>query len=73
MKELPITGTILFSHVYWDRIQGFPFFTPIFIPENEFRVFWGSSLPVPIEEVLSQQMNPPCFPVKKDLFGAKIS
>ena len=73
MKELPVTGTILFSHVHWDHIQGFPFFTPFFIPGNEFRVFGGSSLPIPIEEVLNQQMNPPCFPVKKDLFGAKIS
>jgi len=73
MKELPVTGTILFSHVHWDHIQGFPFFAPFFIPGNEFRVFGGSSLPIPIEEVLNQQMNPPCFPVKKDLFGAKIS
>ena len=73
MKELPVAGTILFSHVHWDHIQGFPFFTPFFIPGNEFRVFGGSSLPIPIEEVLNQQMNPPCFPVKKDLFGAKIS
>ena len=73
MKELPVTGTILFSHVHWDHIQGFPFFAPFFISGNEFRVFGGSSLPIPIEEVLNQQMNPPCFPVKKDLFGAKIS
>tara|TARA_Y100001936_G_scaffold215426_1_gene225870 strand:- start:121 stop:981 length:861 start_codon:yes stop_codon:yes gene_type:complete len=72
MKELPVTGTILFSHVHWDHIQGFPFFAPFFIPGNEFRVFGGSSLPISIEEVLNQQMNPPCFPVKKDLFGAKI-
>ena len=73
LKELPVTGTILFSHVHWDHIQGFPFFAPFFIPGNEFRVFGGSSFPIPIEEVLNQQMNPPCFPVKKDLFGAKIS
>ncbi len=24
MKETPIKGTILFSHVHWDHIQGFP-------------------------------------------------
>lgn len=73
MKELPVKGTILFSHVHWDHIQGFPFFTPFFIPGNEFRVFGGTSLPMPIEEVLSKQMTPPCFPVKTDLFGSKIS
>jgi ribonuclease BN (tRNA processing enzyme) len=36
-------------------------------------VFGGTSLPLTVEEVLKQQMNPPCFPVKTDLFGAKIS
>jgi len=30
-------------------------------------------LPTTVEEVLKQQMAPPCFPVKTDLFGAKIS
>ena len=64
---------VIITHTHWDHIQGFPFFAPFFIPGNEFRVFGGSSLPIPIEEVLNQQMNPPCFPVKKDLFGAKIS
>jgi phosphoribosyl 1,2-cyclic phosphodiesterase len=73
MKELPVKGTILYTHVHWDHIQGFPFFTPFFIPGNEFRVFGGTSLPTTVEEVLKQQMSPPCFPVKTDLFGANIS
>ena len=30
MKEMPIKGTILFSHVHWDHIQGFPFFSPFY-------------------------------------------
>ena len=73
MKEMPIKGTILFSHVHWDHIQGFPFFSPFFVPGNEFRIFAGTSLPTTIEEVLSQQMTPPCFPVKTELFGCKIT
>jgi phosphoribosyl 1,2-cyclic phosphodiesterase len=59
--------------VHWNHIQGFPFFTPFFIPGNEFRVFGGTSLPTTVEELLKQQMTPPCFPVKTDLFGANIS
>jgi len=73
MKEMPIKATILFSHVHWDHIQGFPFFAPFFVPGNEFRIFGGTSLPSTIEEVLNQQMEPPCFPVKSDLFGCKIT
>ena len=52
MKEMPVKGTILFSHVHWDHIQGFPFFNPFFVPGNEFRVFGGTSLPLTVEEVL---------------------
>ena len=73
MKEMPLKATILFSHVHWDHIQGFPFFGPFFIPGNEFRVFGGTSLPTTIKEVLNQQMAPPYFPVKTDLFGSKIT
>ena len=53
MKELPVTGTILFSHVHWDHIQRYPFFAPFYISVNEFRVSGGSSLPISIEEVLN--------------------
>ena len=49
------------------------FFAPFFIPGNEFRVFGGTSLPTTIKEVLNQQMAPPYFPVKTDLFGSKIT
>ena len=73
MNELPVKGTILFSHVHWDHIQGFPHFIPFFNAENEFRVFGGTSLPISVEEIIKQQMNPPCFPVKTDIFDAKIS
>lgn len=34
MKELPVKGTILYSQVHWDHIQGFPFFTPFLSPET---------------------------------------
>ena len=30
--EMPLTAHVFFSHVHWDHIQGFPFFTPAFIP-----------------------------------------
>ena len=73
VKEFPIKGTILFSHVHWDHIQGFPHFLPFFIAENDFRVFGGTSLPISVEEILKKQMSPPYFPVETDIFDAKIS
>ena len=35
----PIKADILLSHTHWDHIMGFPFFTPLFIPETELRVY----------------------------------
>jgi phosphoribosyl 1,2-cyclic phosphodiesterase len=34
----PLTATILLSHTHWDHIQGFPFFAPLFVPENQITV-----------------------------------
>ena len=73
LGEMPIKGHIFYSHVHRDHIQGFPFFIPLYIPGNEFDIYGGTSLPTPIEEVLNQQMTPPCFPVKMDTLGAKIN
>ena len=28
----PIRGNLLIGHTHWDHIQGFPFFTPLFLP-----------------------------------------
>jgi phosphoribosyl 1,2-cyclic phosphodiesterase len=34
-----IRADILLSHTHWDHILGFPFFTPIYLPETALRVF----------------------------------
>ncbi len=64
LKEMPIEAHIFFSHSHWDSIQGFPFFTPAFIPGNCFHLY-GAAAPdgASIEQCLGQQMIPPNFPV----------
>ncbi|GAC1469222.1 MAG: MBL fold metallo-hydrolase [Chamaesiphon sp.] len=34
LKELPIEAYMFFTHYHWDHIQGVPFFSPIFLPDN---------------------------------------
>ncbi len=63
-KEMPVTAHLFFTHTYWDRIQGFPFFVPAFIPGNCFHVYGamgqnGAS----IKQRLGEQMLRPNFPV----------
>ena len=65
------TGTfhIIMTHLHWDHVMGFPFFTPAYIPGNRIIVHGYHK---DIEDALRHQMNPPCFPVSFDQLGADI-
>jgi phosphoribosyl 1,2-cyclic phosphodiesterase len=57
-------GSILLSHAHWDHIQGFPFFVPLYIPGNKFRIFGGAKSSSMLEGILEGQMAPQYFPVQ---------
>ncbi len=59
---------ILFSHVHWDHIQGFPFFIPAFIPGNRIFIYSIHDL----HTVLEKQQQQPTFPVSLDYMQATI-
>jgi phosphoribosyl 1,2-cyclic phosphodiesterase len=63
-SSMPIAAHLFFSHTHWDHIQGFPFFTPAYVPGNGIDVY---GVPCPdgqtIKERLSAQMLNPHFPV----------
>lgn len=68
-------ATFFFTHLHWDHIQGFPFFTPAFLPDTLL------DLHGPIDEdgvktlrdALDAQMRPPCFPVPLDAMASTMS
>src|SRR5262245_686397 len=60
------------SHVHWDHIMGFPFFTPAYIPGNTIRIHGGHSVAL-LEEAFRRQQSAPCFPVRWDHLAASIS
>lgn len=74
LKELPVTAHLFFTHSHWDHIQGFPFFTPAFIPGNRFNIY-GMIAPdgSTIEQRLSGQMLHPNFPVPLQVMGASLN
>jgi phosphoribosyl 1,2-cyclic phosphodiesterase len=63
LRQMPVKVKILYTHVHWDHIQGLPFLAPIYIKGNEFDIYGGTSMPIPIQDVLCSQMTPPVFPV----------
>lgn len=65
-------GHLLISHTHWDHIQGFPFFTPLFIPGNEWDIYAPGPGGSGLEDVLRGQMEYRYFPVTLDAMGAEI-
>lgn len=56
---------LMLSHTHWDHINGFPFFTPAFMPDQSFEIMAGHVAEDQggIQKVLSGQMAQPFFPV----------
>ncbi|MEC4803405.1 MAG: MBL fold metallo-hydrolase [Jaaginema sp. PMC 1079.18] len=73
MKDLPVEGHIFFTHSHWDHIQGFPFFTPAFIPGNRFNIY-GAVAPngATIKQRHHDQMLDPNFPVPLQVMQADL-
>ena len=68
-NSLPNIFHIFMSHLHWDHIQGFPFFTPAFIPGNRIHVYGCHA---DLEQIFINQQNAPCFPVPLQAMRADI-
>jgi len=60
---------IFISHLHWDHIQGFPFFTPAYIPGNRINIYGFHEH---MEEAMVLQQNSPYFPVPLKRMSADI-
>ena len=66
----PQTYHVFMTHLHWDHIMGFPFFTPIFIHGNRLIIH---SCHENVEYAFRRQQRGPSFPVDFGLLGAEIS
>jgi phosphoribosyl 1,2-cyclic phosphodiesterase len=69
----PVSATILLTHTHWDHIQGFPFFAPLFQPDNHFKVYGPEGAHLSLRDVLAGQMEHHYFPVELDQLAARMS
>ncbi|MDP3502165.1 MAG: MBL fold metallo-hydrolase [Myxococcales bacterium] len=73
VAQQPVKATMLFSHLHWDHVQGFPFFTPAYLPNSELVMYGpGADGEQQLRSVLSKQMEPPNFPVPLSAMRAKM-
>jgi phosphoribosyl 1,2-cyclic phosphodiesterase len=68
-KTTPQTYHLFISHLHWDHIQGFPFFTPIYQAGNKIYIH-GSHLET--ENSFRSLMQKPNFPADYDSLKAEI-
>lgn len=69
LKGKPGEFHVFQSHLHWDHIMGFPFFTPAYIPGHRI-VIHGCHKD--LELAFRRQQDQPSFPVGFALMGAKI-
>ncbi len=68
----PITASLLLTHLHWDHIQGFPFFSPAYQAGNSL-VCYGEERPNGgIRELLGGQMQGDYFPVPISAMHAQL-
>ncbi len=66
----PVRAHLFFSHMHWDHIQGFPFFSPVYVPNNHFTIWGPKTADRRFARLLGGQMKSSYFPVDfRDLGG----
>lgn len=73
LSQMPVEAHMFFTDCHWDSIQGFPFFTPAFIPGNCFHIYGAkASNGASMEQRLDCQMLHPNFPVPLQVMRSEL-
>lgn len=67
-----ITARLFLSHPHWDHINALPFFTPLYVPGNQFEILGPAQGNLTVQDLISAQMDGVYFPVTVREFGATI-
>ena len=73
LQETPPEGhriMLFLTHYHWDHIQGFPFFEPMYAPQNYVYLHGFQSANVSVERAMGEQMANPYFPVNMGVMRA---
>lgn len=68
----PQEGYLLITHTHWDHIQGFPFFSPLFVPGNRWHVHGPRGVGSSLRDALAGQMQYTYFPITLEHLTASV-
>ena len=63
---------IFLTHFHWDHIQGFPFFAPLYDPEDIIRVIGPKQKDIDVQNLFAGQMGPIYFPIPFSFVAAEM-
>jgi phosphoribosyl 1,2-cyclic phosphodiesterase len=63
---------IFLTHFHWDHIQGFPFFAPLYDPEDTIKVVGPKQKDIDVQNLFAGQMGPIYFPVPFSVVAATM-
>lgn len=70
----PLKIYLFLTHTHWDHIMGFPFFTPIYIPNSEIFIYGPVSFEDDsLEKIIGGQLTYRYFPVRIDELRSNIN
>ena len=70
----PIETSIFLTHTHWDHIMGFPFFTPIYIPNSKLKIYGPVTYEDEgLDQIVGSQLSYRYFPVKHSELAADIT
>lgn len=72
LKGGPRRIHLFITHTHWDHIQGFPFFTPVYVPGFEVVVYGAEGFGKSLEAVFRGQLDQDYFPVQMEDMNADI-
>jgi phosphoribosyl 1,2-cyclic phosphodiesterase len=72
-RGAPVQADLLVSHFHWDHIQGFPFFTPAFLPSTRLTLHGAGDGDEAVRGAFAAQMRAPHFPVGLDAMRAALA
>jgi len=73
IQENRFEYNLLFTHVHWDHIMGFPVFKPAFNKKTKIRIFRSPLHDKPNGNIISRVMSPPNFPISYNGLQASLT
>lgn len=73
VEKGPNAVHIFLTHFHWDHIQGFPFFAPLYDPEDSIKVVGPRQREIDVQNLFAGQMGPIYFPVPYSVVAATMA